>query len=61
MLATYPASRHSQYLHFYYARRVGHVIGSYTTHTLRRVRLMLSRDRDPHADLARWLNSEKPH
>jgi hypothetical protein len=58
MAATYPGFRGSRFIHLYYVRRVGHVIGSYATHTLRRARLMLSRDRDPNAALVRWLKEE---
>jgi hypothetical protein len=60
MAATYPASRNARYLYLYYVRRVGHLVWSYTTHTLRRALLMLKRGRDPQADLVRWLNSEEP-
>ena len=58
MAATYPASRDMRYLYFYYARRVGHLVRSYTTHTLRRARLMLGRGRDRNAALVRWLKED---
>lgn len=58
MFATYPASRNSRYLWFYYARRVGHAIRSYTTHTVRRARLMKSRGGDPNAALVNWLKED---
>ena len=56
MAEVYPASRNSRHLRFYYALRIGHVIGAYATHTLRRARLMLGRGRDLQADLVRWLS-----
>ena len=58
MAAMYPASRNSRCLCLYYARQVGRVVTLYTTHTLRRARLMMSRERDRNAALVRWL-SEK--
>jgi hypothetical protein len=61
MAAMYPASRNSRHLCFYYARRVGHVVRSFTTHTLRRAGLMMQRrGRDRNATLVRWLNGGKP-
>jgi hypothetical protein len=58
MAATYPASRNARCLYFYYARRVGYLVRSYTTHTLRRARLMRSRGGGPNAALVRWLSGK---
>jgi hypothetical protein len=58
MAATYPGSRRSRFLCFYYARRVGHVVRSYAVHTLRRAHLMASSpERESAAALVRWLKS----
>jgi hypothetical protein len=59
MAATYPASRQARYLHWYYARRVGHVVLSYLTHTLRRARLLTTgSNRKNRAALVKWLQSK---
>ena len=61
MAATYPASRNSRHLHFYYALRLGHVTRSFGTHALRRARLMVqSRGRDRKDSLVNWLKSGQP-
>jgi len=61
MAATYPASRGSRHLYLYYALRLGHVMRSYWTHTLRRGRLIMqSRGRDQNVSLVNWLKSGKP-
>jgi hypothetical protein len=58
MAATYPASRDANHLYSYYVRRVGHLAESYATHSLRRARLILSRERDRNAALVRWLKED---
>jgi hypothetical protein len=58
MAAMYPASRNSSCLYLYYARQVGRVVTLYTTHTLRRARLMMSRERDRNAALVNWLKED---
>ena len=56
---TYPASRNSRHLYRYYALRIRDVIRTYSSHTLRRGRLMVqNRGRDRNAALVNWL-SEK--
>ena len=59
MAAVYPSFRNSRFLCLYYVRRVGHVVRSYTTHTLRRARLMAtSPERESSAALVRWLKQD---
>jgi len=59
MTETYPASRASRHLYGYYARRVGHVVRSYMTHSLRRARLLTtSPERKSSAALVRWLSGK---
>jgi hypothetical protein len=59
MAKTYPASRKSRHLYGYYARRVGHVVRSYTIHTLRRARLLTtSPERKSSVALVKWLSSK---
>jgi hypothetical protein len=60
MAATYPASRDSRHLYFYYTLRLGHVIRSFGVHALRRSRLMMrSHGLDRKTSLVNWLKSRR--
>jgi hypothetical protein len=59
MAATYPASRNTRHLYFYYTLRLRDVVGSALSHTFERGRLMMrGRGHDRNAALVNWLKED---